>query len=130
MSKEEFDLNQVKSEFSLFRNFRNSVNGFIEVTKNEKPMQTEVGLFIIGTIIIFFLDIGMGHKAILFISLMFPIFAELINSSIERVVDLVTLEYHELAKHAKDAGSAVVLVSLIMTGLIWVVTLYDGFIGF
>ena len=34
--------------------------------------------------------------------------AEAINSAIERCVDLVTLHYHEMAKRAKDVGSAVV----------------------
>ncbi len=130
MKKDNFDLDEIKIEFNLLKNLKNSINGFIEVSKNEKPMQVEIGIFIIGTILILFLELPLAHKLILFISLMFPIFAELINSAIERVVDLVTLEYHELAKYAKDAGSAAVLVSLVISGIIWFATLYNYYIGF
>jgi diacylglycerol kinase (ATP) len=49
--------------------------------------------------------------------------AEIMNSAIERTVDLVTFDHHELAKRAKDAGAALVFVSLVMLGFIWIVTL-------
>jgi len=41
---------------------------------------------------------------------------------------LVTLEHHELAKRAKDAGATLVFLSFILTGAIWAVVLYLGFI--
>ncbi len=44
---------------------------------------------------------------------------ELVNTAIEAVVDRAGTEYHELAGLAKDLGSAVVLVSLLMGALIW-----------
>ncbi|XSZ47202.1 diacylglycerol kinase [Francisella noatunensis] len=45
---------------------------------------------------------------------MLLIYAEIINRAIERVVDLVTTDYHILAKKAKDAGSALVFVSFVI----------------
>ncbi|MDR0663922.1 MAG: diacylglycerol kinase [Helicobacteraceae bacterium] len=110
--------------FSLWRNTINSVEGLIEVAKNEKPMKAEILLLIAGSAILIFWDIAFIYRAVLFISLLLPIFAELINSAIERVVDLVTSEYHELAKAAKDAGSAIVLVALTITGLIWATAIW------
>jgi diacylglycerol kinase (ATP) len=60
---------------------------------------------------------------------MFPIIiAEVINSAIERTVDLVTLEYDERAKKAKDAAAAVVLVSAVFTFLVWTAVLMGEFI--
>ena len=82
-------------------------------------MQFELALLAVLSVLLFFLPFPLFIKFILFASLLLPIFAELINSAIERVVDLVTSDYHELAKHAKDAGSAVVLVAFIITGFIW-----------
>ena len=110
----------MKSEnFSLLRNFKNSLNGLREVTANETPMRLEVYLLcIVGTALIFF-PMELVYKLILFTSLLFPILAELLNSAVERSVDLVTGDYHELAKHAKDAASAAVLVAFVITGLIW-----------
>lgn len=116
-------------KFSLLANFANSVRGIAEVAKNERPMQVEIACFLALTIALFFLHLPFAHKAILFASLFLPIFAELINSAVERVVDLVTLEYHDLAKAAKDAASAVVLISLIVTAFIWFVVIYINYFG-
>ena len=44
---------------------------------------------------------------------------ELLNSAIEAVVDRVGMERHELAGRAKDMGSAAVLLSLLLTLLVW-----------
>ncbi len=43
---------------------------------------------------------------------------ELINSAIERIVDLVTADYHLLAKAAKDMAAGAVLVYAIMCVII------------
>jgi diacylglycerol kinase (ATP) len=39
--------------------------------------------------------------------------AELLNSGLEAVVDMATMEFHVLAAKAKDCGSAAVFVSLV-----------------
>ncbi|MDB4213700.1 diacylglycerol kinase [Octadecabacter sp.] len=48
---------------------------------------------------------------------------ELMNTAIERAVDLVSLERSALARMAKDAGSAAVMVSAIAAGVAWVVVM-------
>ena len=116
-------------KFSLIANFANSMRGIVEVAKNERPMQVEIACFVLFSIILIFLDLSFGYKAILFISLFLPLFAEVVNSSIERAVDLITLEYHDLAKAAKDAASAGVLIALIVTGLIWASVIYINYFG-
>lgn len=40
---------------------------------------------------------------------------ELMNAAIERVVDLITMEHHPLAKHAKDLAAGAVLVYAIVS---------------
>ena len=49
--------------------------------------------------------------------------AEAINSAIERVVDLVTLEHHPMAGRAKDVGSAVVFLSIAVFVVTWLTVL-------
>jgi len=44
---------------------------------------------------------------------------ELLNSGIEATVDRIGLERDELAKNAKDYGSAAVLMALLIVGCIW-----------
>ncbi|MEL6958534.1 MAG: diacylglycerol kinase [Pseudomonadota bacterium] len=54
--------------------------------------------------------------------------AELFNTAIERVVDLVSLEKSDLARQAKDAGSAGVMITAIAAGIAWIVLLL-GMLG-
>ena len=119
-----------KPKYSLFKNGRYAVEGFFELVKNESSFKLQVLLFVGMTIVAWMLPISFGYQAILSLSLFIPIMSEVANSSIERVVDLVTKDYHVLAKRAKDAGATLVLLSLFLTGGIWlsVLTLAFGFV--
>ncbi len=116
-----------KPKYSLLKNGGYAVEGFIELVKNESSFKLQVLMFVILTVVAWLLPIAFVYKAILGFSLFIPIMAEVANSSIERVVDLVTTEYHILAKRAKDAGATLVFLSLILTGGIWLSTLALAF---
>ncbi len=49
--------------------------------------------------------------------------AELFNTAIERAVDHTSTDHHELARQAKDAGSAAVALTAVSAGVAWVVVL-------
>ncbi len=108
-----------KPKYSLFKNGRYAVEGLIEVIQNESSFKLQVLLFFVMSIGAWMLPVDFAYKAILQTSLFIPIMAELTNSAIERTVDLVTKEYHILAKRAKDVGATLVLLSLIVTAFIW-----------
>ena len=74
-------------------------------------------LVLIPTII--FVEISVIEKLLLFITLMGVLIAETINSAIERVVDLVTLNHHNMAGRAKDIGSTIVFLSICVCVIVW-----------
>jgi len=117
-----------KPKYTLMKNTGYALAGLMEIIKNESSFKLQIILFVLMNILAWFLPLAFHLQAILSLSLFIPIMAEVTNSSIERVVDLVTLEHHELAKRAKDAGATLVFLSLILTGAIWAVVLYLGFI--
>ncbi|MEO0486368.1 MAG: diacylglycerol kinase [Pseudomonadota bacterium] len=49
--------------------------------------------------------------------------AEAFNTAMERAVDLVTQEHHELAGRAKDAASGAVMLTAIAVGVAWIAVL-------
>ena len=53
--------------------------------------------------------------------------AEATNSAIERVVDLVTMEHHDMAGRAKDVGSTIVFLSIFIFVVTWTIILLDTF---
>ena len=52
---------------------------------------------------------------------------ELLNTSIEAVVDRIGPEWHDLSKRAKDMGSAAVLLSLMLCAGTWALALFQRF---
>lgn len=117
-----------KPKYTLFKNTTYALAGLADITKNESSFKLQILLFVVMNIVAWFLPIAFHLQVILSLSMFIPLMAEVVNSSIERVVDLVTLDYHELAKRAKDAGATLVFLSLLLTGLIWVSTLYIAFV--
>jgi len=113
-----------KPKYHLWKNANYAIDGFFEVLRHETSFKIEVFISIVVWVGLLFVSMPLIAKAVLGLSMFIVLIAELGNSAIERTVDLVTREHHRLAKHAKDAGSAMVLFAVILTILIWVITLY------
>ena len=64
-----------------------------------------------------FLRVSPIEFALLALSILFVLFAELINTAVEAVVDLVTPGFHPLAKIAKDTSAGAVLVAACGAGI-------------
>jgi len=116
-----------KPKYSLFKNTTYALEGLVDITKNESSFKLQLLLFFVMGIVAWILPISFGYTSILFLSLFIPIMAEVANSAVERVVDLVTEDYHVLAKRAKDAGAALVFLSLVLTAGIWISVLLVAF---
>jgi diacylglycerol kinase (ATP) len=114
-------------KYNFFKNTSYAMQGILDLIKTETSFKIELILVLLLLPVIILLDITLIHKSLLFISMMGMLIAEAINSSIERVVDLVTLQYHEMAKRAKDAGSAIVFLSIIVFVITWIIVLIDSY---
>ena len=62
----------------------------------------------------------MLEQILLLGAIVFVMLCEIINTAIEVIVDRISLEIHPLSGLAKDLGSAVVSVSIILASLVWV----------
>ena len=101
----------------------NSIYGLKIAIKNESAFRQELLLFCVLLVVLYFLPLPLEFKIILFFANSLVLIVELLNSAVETVVDLVTPEYHELARHSKDLGSAAVLISLLLAGIVWGIAL-------
>ncbi|AXS78923.1 diacylglycerol kinase [Dechloromonas sp. HYN0024] len=64
------------------------------------------------------------ERALLIGSILLILLVEILNSALEAVVDKASPEMNELAKRAKDMGSAAVLLSLLNAAAIWLCVLW------
>jgi diacylglycerol kinase (ATP) len=114
-------------KYNFFKNTSYALNGLKDMIASEKSFKIELVFVIILLPVIFFLDIETTQKLLLFITLIGVLIAESINSAIERVVDLVTKEYHPMAGRAKDVGSSVVFLSISLAVITWMIILCTNF---
>ena len=102
----------------FFKSFIFSIEGLKYAYKYEQSMMIHV----IATILViganFFFQVTGVEWLITLLAIGMVLSAELINTAIEAVVDLVTLEIHPLAKIAKDCGSAATFVLAVMAAVI------------
>ncbi|MGD8115393.1 diacylglycerol kinase [Vibrio sp. TRT 29B02] len=96
-----------------------SYNGFKWLCKNEAAFQQELALFIPLTVFAFWLDLPATHTLLVILSMVFVLFAEMVNTAIEAIVDRISLDYHLLSGVAKNIGSALVLLSIIASLTVW-----------
>ncbi len=114
-----------KPKFHFFKNIGYALAGMRYVIRGEISFRIQLLVVFLIAIALFFIPISILSKWILFISTWLVLIAEAFNSAIERVVDLVSQEYHPLAKEAKDIGAFGVLLAFCLTGMIWGVVLYE-----
>ena len=103
--------------------FFNSLQGLQFAITSETSFLQEVVIYFVLLIVLFFLPLSIIFKVILFSANTIVLLVELLNSAIETVVDMVSPEYHLLAKRAKDLGSAAVLISITLAVTLWLVAL-------
>jgi len=98
---------------------RYSLNGVAAAARHEAAFRQELLLAAVLMPLGLWLGANGAERALLVGSVLVVLVVELLNSGIEAVVDRVSLEDHDLAKRAKDYGSAAVMIALASTALIW-----------
>lgn len=107
----------------IFSAFFYSLDGLTSGFKYEEAFRQEAILFMLLLPAIYFAPVALPFKLALLAANGLVLIVELLNSAVEAVVDMVSPDYHVLAKRAKDMGSAAVLLSLLFAGGLWLAAL-------
>ena len=102
---------------------RYSLEGFAAAARHETAFRQELMLAVVLLPLGLWLGTDGVERALLVGSVLMVLVVELLNSAVEAVVDRASPEHHELAKRAKDYGSAAVMIALATTGLVWLLLL-------
>jgi diacylglycerol kinase (ATP) len=102
---------------------RYSLEGIAAAARHEAAFRQELLLAAVLVPLGLWLGADGVERALLAGSVLMVLVVELLNSAVEAVVDRASPEHHELAKRAKDYGSAAVMIALAVTGLVWVLLL-------
>jgi diacylglycerol kinase (ATP) len=93
--------------------------------RHEEAIRWELLSWLLFLPLAFWLGANGVERALLAGSTILVLLVELLNTSIEVVVDRISTERHELSGLAKDLGSAAVAISLLIWALTWALVLWD-----
>lgn len=102
---------------------RYSLAGLAAAARHEDAFRQELILAAVLVPLGLWLGEGGVERALLVGSVLMVLVVELLNSAVEATVDRVSLDDHNLAKRAKDLGSAAVMVALACTAAVWLLVL-------
>lgn len=108
---------------TLLESFQHAFAGLWYAVRTQRNARIHVSIAIIVVVLGLVLELGTSQWAILVLTIGFVVACELLNTVVEVVIDLVTEEYHPLAKQAKDLAAAAVLTSAIIAVAVGVLVL-------
>lgn len=98
---------------SLVESFNAAIEGFVYVFKSQRNMRLHFLMGLFAALLGVLLNFTYIELIALCLTIAFVLFAEMFNTAIEYTVDLVSQEYHPLARIVKDIGAGAVLLSAI-----------------
>jgi diacylglycerol kinase len=108
----------------MTKSFKYALQGIIDALKSEPNLSVHFLFALLVLIFAYFFEFSKQEVAILILTIFFVITFEMINTAIEKLVDLHSLEKTELARQIKDISAAVVLfasiTSIIIAGLLFI----------
>ena len=107
----------------MLRAFRSSAKGFVGCFRDEQAFRQELAFACVALPSALWLGHNGVERALLAGPVLLILIVELLNSAVEATVDRIGTERHVLAGLAKDFGSAAVMASFILLGVIWLLVL-------
>lgn len=111
----------MKKSRSILESFSYAFQGVFYGFFTERNLKIHLVAAILAISLGVYFKITRIEWALLFFAIFFVLVAETINTAIEQTIDLVTNEYHPLAKNAKNLAAGAVLLSAINAVIIGII---------
>ncbi len=103
---------------NLLNSFKFAFAGIVSSFKSEKNMKIHIAVMVLVIICGFIFKLNISEWITCVISFGIVIGSELFNTAIETIVDMISPEYNEKAKLAKDLSAGAVLVFAISSAIV------------
>ena len=114
-------LSRTKKKRKFKDSFNDCINGFRFINSNEDNFKREILLGIVALILSYLLKVDKIEFIIIIIVIGLLLVSEIINTAIERLVDLVSPRYNKLAGEVKDIAASSVLLMCIFSLVVGVI---------
>lgn len=109
----------------LIKSFNFAISGVITALKSEPNMKIH---FFISFVVLFmslFFNFSRVELILLLLTIGMVITAEMFNTAAEKTIDLITEEYHPIAKLVKDVAAGAVLVTSVIAVIVAYLLFFD-----
>lgn len=113
----------------LIHSFEYAISGIVYTLKTQRNMRIHFIAAILVLMISFFLRITKIELLILSFTISLVIVTEMVNTAIEKAIDMYTEEYHPLAKISKNVAAGAVLVAAVNAIFVAYILFYDRIVG-
>lgn len=110
-----------KSKRRFINSLKDCFHGLEFVIVNEDNFKREIIMGVIALILCFFLKVSIIEFIIVLIVIALVLVSEIINTAIEKTVDLCTSHYNETAKIAKDVSAFAVITMCFFAVIIGII---------
>lgn len=109
--------------------FKNAYEGFVYALKTQRNAWIHAVISIFVLVLSFSLRLSLQEWIPILIVIAMVWMAELLNTALETMVDIICPETHPLAKIAKDVGAAFVLIAAVLAVIIGAMIFIPKLIG-
>lgn len=102
----------------FFKAFQYAYEGIVHCLRYERNYKIHCLAMFVVIVAGIWTELSQVEWLVLIILISLMLALEMINTAMERIVDLITEEYHPLAKQAKDVAAGAVLIMAIASIII------------
>jgi len=103
----------------------NSRNGLAFAIRSEQAVREEILALLLSLPLAWLIGATVFRAVELVCAVAFVLVVELLNTSVEKLADRLTMEHDKQIGQVKDMGSAAVGVALLMAGAFWIFAIIE-----
>ena len=119
-----------RRQMTMLQSFNHAFQGLVYAVRYERNMRIHLAVGLLVLVASVFLNLSRLELVAVVLAIVFVLIAEMINTAMEAVVDIITDEFDPRAKVAKDLAAGGVLLAAINALVVAYLVFADNLAGF
>lgn len=119
-------MKQKKTRQGIVKAFNAAIEGILYTFKFERNMKIHYALAVFVLVASLYFQLEKIEMIMLVFSISLVVISEMFNTAIEKTIDMITDEYHVLAKIAKDVAAGGVLIAALNSVVVGYILFYEN----
>lgn len=113
----------------MLKSFQYAGEGLAWSFKNHRNFRIYIGMGIFALVVAYALHVTQTEFILIFFTIALCLIAELLNTAIEEITDLITIKWSQQAKIAKDVAASLSLIAAFTAVIVGIVIFTPYIVG-